>query len=136
MGTEVGKDAFRDDEEICDVLAQLKLRPELASRDEAVLARYIDDMRAAVREVTRVLAPGGRAVYVVGENTVRGTYVRNSAIVSAVAASCGLRLAERRVRTLPANRRYLPPPSVGRCHAPLDARMRREVLLAFTRPAA
>ncbi len=136
VGTEVGRDAFQDDQEICDVLAELRLGPEFAARDEAVLARYIDDMRSAVREVARVLAPGGRAVYVVGENTVRGVYVRNSVIVSAVAASSGLRLAERRVRTLPANRRYLPPPSVRRHLSPLDARMRREVLLAFKRPAA
>ncbi len=132
----MGKAAFQDDEEIRDVLAELKLRPEFAARDEAVLARYIDDMRAAVQEVARVLAPGGRAVYVVGENTVRGTYVRNAVIVSAVAASSGLKLAERRVRTLPADRRYLPPPSMGDRPAPLDARMRREVLLAFKRPEA
>lgn len=136
VGTEVGKNAFQDDEEICGILAELRLRPEFAAREEAVLARYIDDMRAAVREVARVLALGGRAVYVVGENTVRGVYVRNSVIVSAVAASSGLRLDERRVRTLPADRRYLPPPLVGRRPAALDARMRREVLLSFTRATA
>jgi len=49
-------------------------------------------------------------VYVLGENTIRGTYIRNSRIICEIAELCGLRLKERRVRNLPANRRYLPPP--------------------------
>ena len=69
IGTEVGKDA-RDDREVQWILSELKLRPKLAAKQEAVLAHYIDDIRRAVTEVGRVLAVGGRAVYVVGENTV------------------------------------------------------------------
>ena len=64
-----------------------------------MLARYIDDMRQATREVARVLAPGGKAVYVIGENTIRGTYVPNSQIISEVARLCGLSLQERCERT-------------------------------------
>jgi hypothetical protein len=91
-------------------------------------------MRSAVREVARVLSATAKAVYVVGENTIRGTFVRNSKIVSALAQLSGLKLTERRVRTLPANRRYLPPPSARSSDA-LNARMRREVVLTFTRSA-
>ena len=116
-------------------MADLRCKPELAARDEALLARYIGDMRLAIYEVARVLAPGGRAVYVVGENTIRGTYVRNSLIVSGLAELSGLTLQDRRIRTLPANRRYLPPPSVGKNSATLDTRMRREVVLTFAKPA-
>ena len=47
----------------------------------------------------------------VGENTVRGTFIRNAMIVEAVANTGGLRCTGRRSRDLPANRRYLPPPS-------------------------
>ncbi len=133
VGAETGEKAPEDEQEIRAILAELKLRPKLEPRDEAVLVRYIDDMRRAMREAARVLAPGGRAAYVVGENTIRGTYVRNSVIVSAVAALAGLRLHERHVRTLPTNRRYLPPPA-RRSSGALDARMRREVVLEFTRP--
>lgn len=134
VGAEVSKETPEDDEDIRAIFAELRLRPKLEQRDEAVLVRYIDDMRLAMRESARVLAPGGKAAYVIGENTIRGTYVRNSAIVSAVAELAGLKLTERRVRILPANRRYLPPPTRS-SSGTLDARMRREVILEFTRPS-
>jgi DNA modification methylase len=135
VGAEMGDRAAQGDQDIRGIAAKLKLRPALAARDEAVLVRYITDMRRAVREVARVLAPGGKAVYVVGENTIRGTYIRNSLIVSAVAELAGLKCQDRRIRTLPANRRYLPPPHAGGGSAALDRRMRREVVLEFTKPA-
>lgn len=138
VGTEVGNRTASNDQEIGQILKELKLRPPLASRDKAVLAGYIEDMRRALTEVARVLKPGGDAVYVVGENTVRGTYIRNAAVVAAVAELAGLKLLERRVRTLPANRRYLPPPSfrTNGAVAAFDGRIRREVVLRFTKQAA
>jgi hypothetical protein len=134
VGAEAGRAASQSDSEIRDIIANLNLCPRLGKRDEAVLARYIDDMRQATREVARVLTPGGKAVYVIGENTIRGTYVPNSQIISEVARLCGLSLQERCERTLPANRRYLPPPSARNSFASLDTRMRREVVLAFVKP--
>ena len=134
VGSEVGKDA-RDDLGIQEVLSELGLRPKLQARQEAVLARYIDDMRRAVGEVARVLADGGRAVYVVGENTMRGTFIRNSVIVEAVANIAGLHRIARRSRKLPASRRYLPAPSNQLAAAMLASRIRREVILTFTKPA-
>ncbi|MCC8959648.1 methyltransferase domain-containing protein [Bradyrhizobium sp. Pear77] len=115
-------------------MSGLKLSPRLSQRREAVLAHYIEDMRQAVAEAARVLKPGGRAIYVVGENTVRGTFIPNAKIVSAVAERAGLKNETRRVRLLPANRRYLPPPSAGSGQEPLDGRMRREVILSFSKP--
>jgi DNA modification methylase len=135
VGAEACRKAIMDDAEIRNVVAELKLRPKLGVRDEALLWRYIDDMRGALREVSRVLVPGGKAVYIVGENTIKGTFVRNSVAVAAVAELAGLRLSERQTRALPANRRYLPPPSKGSRVATMDTRMRREVVLAFTRAA-
>ena len=99
-----------------------------------MLTRYIDDMRRTVGEVARVLTPGGRAVYVVGENSIQGTYIRNSVIVSSVAELSGLRLQERRTRALHPNRRYLPPPAAEGRSGALNARMRREVILSFEKP--
>ena len=122
------------DPEIQAIIEGLRLKPRLGRRDAALLTRYIRDMRRSMQEVARVLAPGGNAVYVVGENTIRGTYVRNSRIIAEIGQLCGLQLKERCVRTLPANRRYLPPPSALGNSAPMDTRMRREVVLAFAKP--
>lgn len=118
------------------LVKELGLKPQLSPRDAGLLARYIADMGGALSEVSRVLKAGGRAVYVVGDSTVRGTFVRNSAIVEAVAEKHGLVLREKRSRTLPANRRYLPPPKKGAASASIEGRMRREVVLAFEKPAA
>ena len=134
VGTEVGMDAH-DDQEIQRILSELKLQPKLQARQEAMLARYIDDMQRAVGETSRVLAGNGRAVYVVGENTVRGTFIRNAMILEAVASTAGLRCTARRSRDLPASRRYLPPPSKQPELATLGNRLRREVILTFRKVA-
>lgn len=120
-----------DDERHRDVLEGLRLRPALPQRMNGILYRYVEDTGRALGEVARVLAPKGRAVYVVGENTIRGTYVPTGRLVARMASAAGLRLLSRRYRDLPANRRYLPPPGVG--ITGLDARMRREVILTFER---
>jgi DNA modification methylase len=117
------------------LIKQLGLTPRLSDRNNALLARYVWDMGGALAEVSRVLKTGGRAVYVVGDSTVRGTFIRNSAIVAAVAQEQGLTLQSRYSRVLPANRRYMPPPKRGAASASIEGRMRREVVLAFTKPA-
>ncbi len=114
-----------------EVISQLALRPKLSGRSEAVLTRYVFDMQQTINEVSRVLKPGGQAVYVVGENTVRGTYIQNSKIVTALAEQSGLTFIERRARLLPQNRRYLPPPATNGNTDSMNGRMRREIVLAF-----
>lgn len=131
VGAEASRTSTADDPEITHVMEMMKLKPKLARAQERILARYIDDMRSAISEVGRVLTGAGKAVYVVGENTVRGTYIRNSAVVCQLAESAGLRLDSRRTRTLPANRRYMPPPAAEA--GTMGARMRREVVLTFTK---
>jgi hypothetical protein len=90
-------------------------------------------MAGALAEVSRVLRKGSRAVYVVGDSTVKGTFIQNSSIVATVAARHGLSLHSREMRALPANRRYLPPPQRSRRTAKLDGRIRREVVMVFDR---
>lgn len=116
------------------LIKQLGLKPMLSTHDHALLARYVWDMGHALAEVSRVLRSGGRAVYVVGDSTSRGTFIPNSSIVTAVAQEHGLSLVSRQSRALPANRRYLPPPKRGLSTATLDTRMRREIVLAFKKP--
>jgi SAM-dependent methyltransferase len=135
VGTERGL-SVDDDKKSELIVRDLRLRPKLSTRHEAILRRYVGDMSRSVQEVARVLKKGGRAVYVIGENSIKGTYVRNADVVIAVAESAHLQLQERRSRGLPANRRYLPPPERRGDDAALDSRMRREVLLTFERRAA
>jgi DNA modification methylase len=136
VGSEAGLGGSYDAGDVSAIIDGLGVRKKMPLRQQAVLARYVSDMHDAVAEVGRVLVPGGSAIYVVGENTVRGTYVRNSAIVSAVADLSGLSLSEQRVRVLPDNRRYLPPPTQRGTSDALHSRMRREVVLSFTRRRA
>lgn len=135
IGTEASSQQALDAPWVKSLIKQLGLKPTLSNRHHALLAQYVWDMGQALVEVSRVLRAGGRAVYVVGDSTVRGTFIRNSAIVAAVAAESGLTLRSEQSRELPANRRYLPPPKLVDSTASLDARMRREVVLAFDKPA-
>lgn len=136
VGAEAASERALQAEWVRSLIRQLRLRPALSDHARAVLARYVWDMGGALGEVSRVLRAGGRAVYVVGDSTVRGTFIRNSSIVEAVAEEHGLSLQSRHSRTLPANRRYLPPPTHGGSKASMDGRMRREVVLVFDKAAA
>jgi adenine-specific DNA methylase len=136
VGTEASSKEAMEAEWVKSLITQLGLKPALSSRDHALLAQYVWDMGQALAEVSRVLRASGRAVYVVGDSTVRGTFIRNSSIVAAVAEEHGLTLRSRRSRVLPANRRYMPPPMRDGSTATMDARMRREVVLAFDKSPA
>lgn len=135
VGTEASSAQSLDAEWVKALIKQLGLKPVLSTRDQALLSRYVWDMGQAFKEVTRVLRASGKAVYVVGDSTVRGTFIPNSSIVAAVAEEHGLHLKSRHTRALPANRRYLPPPKRGTSAEALDGRMRREVVLVFDNQA-
>jgi SAM-dependent methyltransferase len=132
VGTERGDQEAAEQDDIRRIIGGLKLTPALRSRNNAILAHYVKDIRSAVSEAARVLSSDGRAIYVVGENTVSGTFIPNAKIVSAVAELSGLKTDSRRARELPANRRYLPPPMRNTPDA-LNGRMRREVILSFSK---
>jgi hypothetical protein len=130
VGSEAGAGAAPD-AEATKIVTGLRLKPRLSPRDASIFTRYVGDMRRSLCEVARVLAVGGHAVYVVGENTVKGTFMRNADVIETLAATSGLKLEERKNRTLPANRRYLPPPLKRSSSASMASRMRREVVLSF-----
>jgi SAM-dependent methyltransferase len=134
VGTEVGSDEALELPWVKALMKQLGLRPALSKRNQAILARYVVDIGGALAEVSRVLRRGGRAVYVVGDSTTRGTFVRNSLILASVAEEQGLALVSRQARALPANRRYLPPPKRGVSVEAMDGRLRREVIVVLKKP--
>ena len=134
IGTEVGMYERAGDAE--RIVSKMGLGNRLPGRARAILTRYVHDMGLVVGETARVLARGGTAAYVMGENTVRGTSVRNSRIVEMLAAGSGLRVVSRRSRCLPPSSRYLPPPPPSpqpSGSSSLDGRMRREVVIEMRR---
>jgi hypothetical protein len=131
-GTSIGAEVSGDADVLLDgILDHLRLRPALSQRMHGILRRYVEDTNQALTEVARVLAPRGKAVYVIGENTIRGTYVPTAQLITCLAAKAGLQLTDCRFRELPRNRRYLPPPGAGRTS--MDTRIRREVILTLAR---
>jgi hypothetical protein len=130
VGTENGR-SFGSDPEIVHIIHALRIS-RLSERMRNIIGAYIYDMRAALEEVERVLVSGGTAIYVVGENTIRGSYIRNSTMLRLVAKGAGLRLKAVTRRRLPPNRRYMPPPARG--DRMMDSRMRSEVILHFAKP--
>ena len=136
VGAEMSSKEAREAGWVKALIKDLRLSPRLGGRDQALLSQYVWDMGSALAEVSRVLRPGGRAVYVVGDSTVRGTFVRNSEIIAVVAQDHGLSLASRQSRLLPANRRYLPPPKRIGSDGAMNGRMRKEVIMVFDKLTA
>lgn len=130
VGTEVGLD-FRSDQLVQDVLTRLKLRPIPKASFLNQLSRYIHDMNSIISETSRVLTENGTAVFVVGENTVRGTFIRNSKIIELLANVSGMRCVDKVSRDLPSSNRYLPPPAKCTNGNAFNKRMRREVVLTL-----
>ena len=131
VGAEVSSKQALEAAWVKSLIKQLGLESVLSHRTHDLLARYVWDMGRALAEVSRVLRHGGRAVYVIGDSTSRGTFIRNSSIVTVLAQEHGLSLVSRHSRVLPANRRYLPPPQRRPLSTAMDARLRREVVVVF-----
>jgi SAM-dependent methyltransferase len=112
------------------VIRELRLPHEFPTAIRAQLTRYIEDLYLLMKECARVLTSKGRATFVIGDSSIRGTFIRNSRILRLAGEGAGLSLCQSQRRNLPANRRYLPPP-VKRGRQPLNTRMRREVILTF-----
>jgi hypothetical protein len=102
---------------------------ELSTRDASMVARYAEDIYRLISEVARVLKPSGKAILIVGNSCLKGTFIRNSAGVIKAARMVGLKLRRQVERELPTSSRYLPIPD-GR-DQPLGRRMRTETILSF-----
>jgi SAM-dependent methyltransferase len=132
VGAEVSANADDNDKATEDIMQQM-CDGELQGRNHGMLRRYVRDLRKCVSENFRVLRPGGKAVYVVGNCNLRDTFVENSECVSALATEVGFTVRPARRRPLPQNRRYLPPPGKRGAGAALHKRMREEVILTLVK---
>jgi hypothetical protein len=93
------------------------------------LQKYVEDMSLVVSEISRVIRPGGSVVFVIGDSTLRGVYVRNSLALEKLSETNGLKIMSRETREIPPNRRYMPPPRNGDKRNSIEKRMREEVIL-------
>lgn len=102
---------------------------KLEPRHLRMVERYAHDLSKLMAGTKRVLAPKGRAVFVVGNSCLRGAFIRNSAGVVGAGKLAGLRLTNELERELPESKRYLP--LGGAANAALEKRMRTESVLTF-----
>jgi SAM-dependent methyltransferase len=129
IGTEVSANAGQ--EWLEKVTATAGNVGHLPARERRMLVRYVWDMNEVMSEIARVLAPDGRCIMVIGDCTMRGVFVRNSQILRRLGHRHGLRTVSTKVRELPADRRYLPPPSSRDAGVSLQGRMREEIVLTM-----
>jgi SAM-dependent methyltransferase len=80
IGSERSASGHKTSEELQRVLSSIGAS-ELSSRDAGMLRRYAFDLNKVLDEMSRVLIPGGKAIVVVGDSTIRGTFVRNSELI-------------------------------------------------------
>ncbi|MEV4385037.1 DNA methyltransferase [Micromonospora sp. NPDC049580] len=133
-GAEVGAErSLRAcDQFLADTMHEMGQIDDLPPRLLGMVRRYVRDTRDLGAAIARTLKPGGQALFVVGNSSLKGVFLRNDKAVELAASAAGLTLASRMERELPPNRRYLPPPTGG--DGDLNQRMRSEVVMTFKRP--
>lgn len=129
IGAERAPDELRDDDPL--VLVRRAMCPDgsLTRARTRMVERYAHDLLEMTAQIARVMKPDGKAILVVGNSCLKGTFVQNSEGVSAAAQMNGLRLVTETVRYLPQRHRYLPIPKQG--DAPLGKRMKTESVMTF-----
>lgn len=131
LGTELSAEPENGDLKTERIMRMMCRVDNLSSRHAGMLRRYVRDMRAVLAETKRVLRPGSKAVFVVGNCSLRSVFIRNSKGIECLARELGMVVRNIRSRPLPENRRYLPPPRSQSAGAALKKRMRTEVILTL-----
>jgi 23S rRNA G2445 N2-methylase RlmL len=131
IGAERGPDTCLTPSTFDEITNNMCANADLAARHAAMIARYAEDVYRMMLEVSRVLKDTGRAVLIVGNSCLKGSFIKNSAGVTRAGKMAGLKLVHEVERDLPNQNRYLPMPPQS--HAPLGGRMRTESILTFVR---
>jgi SAM-dependent methyltransferase len=103
----------------------------LPNRERGFLIRYALDMDSVCCEIARVIKPGGNVIFVTGDSTLKGVFIKNSQVIKRLSEHHGLELATMEERDLPDKHRYLPPPSNTGAGKQLQVRMHKEVILTM-----
>lgn len=104
-------------------------RSRLSRGCAAMVSRYAGDLFALCKEIYRVIKPGGRATFVVGNSCLKNVFIHNSKGLAYCASRSGLVALRTQERELPVRNRYLPMTATGS----LSKRMRTECILTFRR---
>lgn len=110
-----------------------ELSPDVDDKKRSILRRYYRDLCNVADEAFRVLKPGGRATYVIGNSTVKGHEISNSDLLLTAAQASGFEVNQTYVRDIPENRRYMPMMNSGQ--STLSKRMRSEHVIVFEKVA-
>lgn len=132
IGVERAPDINADLELAKELVAPLEPLALLPHAKRRMVNRYVLDLHPVISELYRVLRPGGKAVFVIGNSCLQGVFVKNALAVKAVAERVGFTPLKENERQLPPNRRYLPPPSNSKA-SDLNRRMRTETVLTYLR---
>ena len=130
IGTEAGEMRGSDSAEERIMMAMGNM-DALERRYVGMIRRYVRDMDVVMSECARVLKRDGSAIFVVGDSSIRGVFVKNSEGLKRLAKKNGLVLRSRKSRPIEINRRYLPPPNSPKAGKEMGARMREEVILEY-----
>jgi hypothetical protein len=133
IGAERGPDQPRPADMFEPIRRAMCDTTSLPTRHVAMIERYSEDLYRMMSEIVRVVRVGGVATFVVGNSCLKGSFIQNSAGVSAAASMLGMRTLREFERDLPSGSRYLPMPKSGSGNGALGKRMRTETILSFGR---
>jgi DNA modification methylase len=132
----IGSEVSRNGALSATILEAMEAMVELDALDDSrlgMIRRYAWDMNKVMKECARVLKSKGRAILVVGDSAIRGSFVRNSEVLIRLAESHKMPLVSRTTRPLETRHRYLPPPESEKAGGNMQSRMREEVILQFAK---
>ncbi|WP_428939916.1 DNA methyltransferase [Fontivita pretiosa] len=93
------------------------------------LCAFYADLEQVLHQSWRALRPGGHALYVIGDNVVRGRRIGAPAVLAALGRCAGLELIQSRPRTIASDRRRFPTGPFG-----FDGPMTHEHCVVFRKP--
>lgn len=93
------------------------------------LAGFFADLEAATAQMWRVLRPGGHAVVVIADNTVKGHRIRAHAALTEIAKAAGFDVVRKHAREIDTHRRRFPVGTFG-----FDGPMTHEHVIVLQRP--
>jgi tRNA G10 N-methylase Trm11 len=99
-----------------------------------VLHRYYSEMTRVLREMFRVLKPGGSAIVVVGSSVMRDIDTKTEECLASIGRAIGFDVPKIGVRNLDRDRRMLPAELEPNKESQIQQRMHQEYVIGFYKP--